>query len=168
MFAGSGIASWSMAAGRPALHARAVCNCAQPAVQPLPSRAECCDTNTHTPPRLCRRSNEEGAGPRGGDNPYVSAEGHALIDIRFCEPCVAVSVSRGGLQAVGMLEPAHASRSFQAKPAWFGLQMLLLPGKAFQSLRSKQGLKLFGPQSQCMPLTTSRSGLSVPAFPKRT
>lgn len=34
---------------------------------------------------LWRRSNEEGAGPRGGDNPYVSAEGHALIDIRFYE-----------------------------------------------------------------------------------
>ncbi|EFN51133.1 hypothetical protein CHLNCDRAFT_141332 [Chlorella variabilis] len=34
---------------------------------------------------LWRRSNEEGAGPRGGDQPYVSAEGHALIDIRFYE-----------------------------------------------------------------------------------
>ena len=30
-----------------------------------------------------RRSNSEGAGPRGGDNPYVSPEGHALLDIRF-------------------------------------------------------------------------------------
>ncbi|KAL4853873.1 putative ribose-5-phosphate isomerase 4 [Chlorella vulgaris] len=34
---------------------------------------------------LWRRSTEEGAGPRGGDSPYVSAEGHALIDIKFYE-----------------------------------------------------------------------------------
>ncbi|PSC69203.1 putative ribose-5-phosphate isomerase chloroplastic isoform B [Micractinium conductrix] len=34
---------------------------------------------------LWRRSTEEGVGPRGGDAPYVSPEGHALIDIRFYE-----------------------------------------------------------------------------------
>ncbi len=27
----------------------------------------------------------EGAGPRGGDNPYVTPEGHNILDIRFCE-----------------------------------------------------------------------------------
>ncbi|KAL4423624.1 hypothetical protein ABPG77_009211 [Micractinium sp. CCAP 211/92] len=34
---------------------------------------------------LWRRSNQEGAGPRGGDSPYVSPEGHTIIDIRFYE-----------------------------------------------------------------------------------
>ena len=38
-----------------------------------------------------RRSTEEGAGPRGGDSPYVSPEGHALIDIRFCEAAASAA-----------------------------------------------------------------------------
>lgn len=32
---------------------------------------------------VCRRSSEAGAGPRGGDKPYTTEEGHHILDIRF-------------------------------------------------------------------------------------
>lgn len=34
---------------------------------------------------VCRRSSEAGAGPRGGDKPYTTEEGHHILDIRFCK-----------------------------------------------------------------------------------
>ena len=44
---------------------------------------------------LCRRSLVEGSNPRGGDSPYVSAEGHAIVDIRFCEWASALPEASG-------------------------------------------------------------------------
>lgn len=36
-----------------------------------------------------RRSLDETASPRGGSNPYVSPDGHNILDIRFCKPSKA-------------------------------------------------------------------------------
>lgn len=56
---------------------------------------------------MCRRSTEEGAGPRGGDSPYVSAEGHALIDIKFCK-CLRVPLQPRALRPL-CADPGFAS-----------------------------------------------------------
>ena len=79
------------------------------------------------PPPRHRRSTEEGVGPRGGDAPYVSPEGHALIDIRFCE----------------WAPPAHCAA------AWLGLAGSWLPWLRVRSaLRSARTTALYGSPSR--------------------
>lgn len=34
---------------------------------------------------MCRRAFKEGAGPRGGDAPVITADGHYVLDVQFYE-----------------------------------------------------------------------------------
>lgn len=93
------------------------------------------------PPR--RRSTEEGAGPRGGDSPYISPEGHALIDVRFCEP--PFFSGRPALDGVPLLAQRRPRGQAQGPrgPLARGACPPTTP-RLPRSPHADEGLKLFG------------------------